>query len=49
MTLVSSLPTIIDSKLLLHFLPICEAKLIGNEVGFEFEINTTKFKIEKIS
>ncbi|MBY0488167.1 MAG: GreA/GreB family elongation factor [Flavobacteriaceae bacterium] len=25
------------------------SKLIGNEVGFEFEINTTKFKIEKIS
>lgn len=25
------------------------SKLMGNEVGFEFEINTTKFKIEKIS
>lgn len=25
------------------------SKLLGNEVGFEFEINTTKFKIEKIS
>jgi transcription elongation GreA/GreB family factor len=25
------------------------SKLMGNEVGIEFEINTTKFKIEKIS
>jgi len=24
------------------------SKLMGNEVGFEFEINTTKFKIESV-
>lgn len=25
------------------------SKLLGNEVGFEFEINNSKFKVEKIS
>lgn len=25
------------------------SKLLGNEVGFEFEINNSKFKVEKVS
>jgi transcription elongation GreA/GreB family factor len=42
---------IIDSKTIIALSPQSPlgSKLIGNEVGFEFEINTTKFKIEKIS
>lgn len=48
----AALPKIsIDNKTIIALSPQSPlgSKLIGNEVGFEFEINTTKFKIEKIS
>lgn len=48
----AALPKItVDNKTIIAVSPQSPlgSKLLGNEVGFEFEINTTKFKIEKIS
>lgn len=41
---------IIDDKTIIAVSPQSPlgSKLIGNKVGFEFEINTTKFKIESV-
>ena len=45
----AALPKItVDDKIIIAVSPQSPlgSKLMGNEVGFEFEINTTKFKIE---
>lgn len=41
---------IIDNKTIIAVSPQSPlgSKLMGNDVGFEFEINTTKFKIESV-
>ena len=47
----AALPKItVDDKTIIAVSPQSPlgSKLIGNEVGFEFEINTTKFKIESV-
>jgi transcription elongation GreA/GreB family factor len=47
----AALPKItIDDKSIIAVSPQSPlgSKLMGNEVGFEFEINTTKFKIESV-
>jgi transcription elongation GreA/GreB family factor len=47
----AALPKItIDDKTIIAVSPQSPlgSKLMGNEVGFEFEINTTKFKIESV-
>ncbi len=47
----SALPKItIDDKTIIAVSPQSPlgSKLMGNEVGFEFEINTTKFKIDSV-
>lgn len=49
--LSAALPKItIDNKTIIAVSPQSPlgSKLMGNEVGFEFEINTTKFKIESV-
>ena len=47
----AALPKItVDDKTIIAVSPQSPlgSKLMGNEVGFEFEINTTKFKIESV-
>jgi len=47
----AALPKItVDDKTIIAVSPQSPlgSKLIGNEVGYEFEINTTKFKIESV-